>query len=209
MADVEMKPVDEKKEEKTVEEEKKPIPLTPTAEIKANIALIERAVATLEPRFTHRVLRSLNHLRKRLDDKILRDAINESYVPGEWPIHEVRVCPREHHSQRACADAASRKALLAWLPEPSAEQSMDVDSQPSKQPQAEPVPEVEVYFRLLILHHLLTSPSTYPKALKLAHDTIEKMQALNRRSMDPIAAKVWYAVERVYELSGDLADARP
>lgn len=83
MVDVEMKPVDEKKEEKTVEEEKKPIPLTPTAEIKANIALIERAVATLEPRFTHRVLRSLNHLRKRLDDKILRDAINESYVPGK------------------------------------------------------------------------------------------------------------------------------
>lgn len=86
---------------------------------------------------------------------------------------------------------------------------MDVDTQPSKQPQAEPVPEVEVYFRLLILHHLLTSSATYPKALKLAHDTIEKMQALNRRSMDPIAAKVWYAVERVYELSGDLADARP
>ena len=27
--------------------------------------------------------------------------------------------------------------------------------------------------------------------------------------MDPIAAKVWFAVERAYELGGELADARP
>ncbi|KAH9855345.1 PCI domain-containing protein [Lenzites betulinus] len=188
MADVEMKPVDEKKEGKTAEEEKKVVPLTPTAEIKTNIALIDRAVATLEPRFTHRVLRSLSHLRKRLDNKVLRDAINETYT----------------------TDSASKKVLLSWLPEASTEETMDIDPPaPSKQAQAEPVPEAEVYFRLLILHHLLLSPSTYPKATKLAHETIEKMQALNRRSMDPIAAKVWYAVERTYELSGDLADARP
>ena len=88
---------------------------------------------------------------------------------------------------------------------------MDVDptSTPSKASHPEPVPEVEVYFRLLIIHHLLTSPDTYPKAAKLAHETIEKMQVLNRRSMDPIAAKVWYAVERTYELGGELGDARP
>ncbi|KAI0676468.1 diphenol oxidase-A2 [Trametes maxima] len=188
MADVEMKPVDEKKEEKATEE-KKPVLLTPVAEIKANVTLIERAVATLEPRFTHRVLRSLTHLRKRLEDKVLGDSINEIYAN----------------------DSPSKKALLSWLPDAPSEQSMDVDSvpQPSKQNPPEPVPEAEIYIRLLILHHLLTSPSTYPKALKLAHDTIEKTQALNRRSMDPIAAKVWYAVERTYELSGELADARP
>ncbi|KAI0327221.1 diphenol oxidase-A2 [Cubamyces sp. BRFM 1775] len=189
MTDVEMKPAEEKKEEKPTEEEKKPVPLTPVAEIKANIALIERAVATLEPRFTHRVLRSLTHLRKRLDNAVLRDAVNEVYT----------------------TDSSTKKALLSWLPEPSTEQSMEIDAAPqsSKQSQPEPVPEGEVYLRLLILHHLLTTPATHAKAMKLAHDTVEKMQALNRRSMDPIAAKVWYAVERVYELSGELADARP
>ena len=88
---------------------------------------------------------------------------------------------------------------------------MDVDPSAvsSRQSQPEPIPEVEVYFRLLIIHHLLTSTATYPKAAKLAHETVEKMQLLNRRSMDPIAAKVWYAVERTYELGGELADARP
>lgn len=79
-----------------------------------------------------------------------------------------------------------------------------------KVPAAEPVPEVDMYLRLLMMHHFETSPSTYGKAIELAHQTVEKMQALNRRSMDPIAAKVWYALERAYELGGsELADARP
>lgn len=70
------------------------------------------------------------------------------------------------------------------------------------------VPEAEMYLRLLILYHL-TSEDTHEKALALANETVEKMQALNRRSMDAIAAKIWFAVDRAYELSGELSDARP
>ncbi|KAH9833330.1 diphenol oxidase-A2 [Rhodofomes roseus] len=193
MADVEMKPVDEEKkaEEGKKEEAKEQSapPLTPVAEIKANVALIERAVSTLEPRFMHRVLRTLGALRKKLDDSVLREAISEVYT----------------------TESPTKKTLLEWLPAaPSADHSMDIDSAPApKQSQPEPVPESEVYFRLLILHHLLTSQNTYTQAMDLAHETIERTQSLNRRSMDPIAAKVWYAVERTYELSGQLADARP
>ena len=94
---------------------------------------------------------------------------------------------------------------------------MDVDSTSaptstttSSKPQPlELVPESEIYLRLLIVNHLLASPSTHGKALELVQETVQKMQALNRRSMDPIAAKVWYAVERAYELAGELSDARP
>jgi len=85
---------------------------------------------------------------------------------------------------------------------------MEIDPQPKSTP-GEPCPEVEIYLRLLVLHHLLTSKSTYDKAMPLAHDTVDKMQALNRRSMDPIASKVWFAVERTYEFTGELSDARP
>ncbi|KAH9947507.1 diphenol oxidase-A2 [Amylocystis lapponica] len=197
MADVDMKPADDLKDEKTddkskdEEKDKKPPP-TPLVEIKTNVALIERAVSTLEPRFTHRVLRSLTTLRKRLDDKVLQDAVVEVYTNVNSP---------------------ARQALLVWIPEPPAsEQTMDVDStpSPSKHAQPEPVPECEIYLRLLILQHMLATPGGCPPAaMKLAHETVEKMQALNRRSMDPIAAKVWYAVERTYELCGELADARP
>lgn len=87
MADVEMKPAEEKpkeekKEDKKEEQKKEPPKLTPVAEIKFNIALIERAVSTLEPRFTHRVLRTLTALRKRIDDTVLRHAIEEAYPKG-------------------------------------------------------------------------------------------------------------------------------
>jgi 26S proteasome regulatory subunit N3 len=85
---------------------------------------------------------------------------------------------------------------------------MDVDSS-AKASAAEVSPEAEMYIRLLILNHLLTSEETQEKALELANETVEKMQSLNRRSMDAIAAKIWYAVDRAYELAGEISDARP
>ncbi|KAJ3509551.1 hypothetical protein NMY22_g16253 [Coprinellus aureogranulatus] len=158
MADVEMKDDHNKKAEdakQKAEEETKPEPLTPAAEIKQNAAQIERAVSTLEPRFTHRVLRSLTALRKKVDEGALRTAVDGLYSK----------------------DSETKKTLLSWLPEASStssDESMEIDSSGTKN--AEPVPEVE---------------------------------ALNRRSMDAIAAKVWFAVMRAYELGGDLAEARP
>ena len=81
--DVDMKPLDEQsKEEKKEEKTPPPPPLTPVQEIKNNVTLIERGVQTLEPRFTQRVLRSLTVIRRKLDDKTLRDAINETYPKG-------------------------------------------------------------------------------------------------------------------------------
>ncbi|CAA7270217.1 unnamed protein product [Cyclocybe aegerita] len=199
MPDVEMKSTDakssedkDKKEDKKDDkkEENKPEPIPPTTEVKNNAALIDRAVTTLEPRFTHRVLRTLTALRKRIDDSVLRNAIE-----GIYP-----------------KDSAVKKTLLLWLPPApaSGDVSMDVDSTPpAKTPTSELVPEAEMYLRLLILHHLLKSEDTHEKALELAQQTVAKMQALNRRSMDPIAAKIWFAVDRAYELAAEVSDARP
>ncbi|KAI0792377.1 diphenol oxidase-A2 [Abortiporus biennis] len=192
MADVEMKPAEDHKDDgEKVEEAPKKIPPTPAAEIKSNIALIERAVSTLEPRFTHRVLRNLNALRKRLDDAALREAID-----GVYP-----------------SESSVKKQLLNWLPAAStSDTSMDIDTSATpaaKPPQQDPVPEAEVYIRLLIIHHLLTDKATYAKALELSNETTEKIHAYNRRSLDPISAKVWYAVERAYEFNDKLAEARP
>lgn len=104
-------------------------------------------------------------------------------------------------------DSPARKSLLSWLPgssESGVSMDIDTNSMPS-----EPVPEVEIYLRLLIIYNLLSSPEANSKALQLAKETGEKILQLNRRSMDTIAAKVWYAVDRAYELGGELADARP
>lgn len=88
---------------------------------------------------------------------------------------------------------------------------MEVDASTPAAPKdlpTEHIPEVDIYLRLLILHHLTASPETYSQAMQLAQETVQKMQTLNRRSMDPIAAKIWSAVERTYEVAGELGDAR-
>jgi 26S proteasome regulatory subunit N3 len=91
---------------------------------------------------------------------------------------------------------------------------MDVDPTPAATaakpaPVIELLPESEIYLRLLIIHHLLRESATHAKGKDLANETVEKVIALNRRSMDPLAARVWYALERAYELNGVLAQARP
>jgi hypothetical protein len=83
MADVEMK--DAKSKDEAKEQVLTP-PLSPVSEIKSNVTLIERAVSTLEPRFTIRVLRSLTSLRKRLDDKALCDAVSEVYTQSMYVL---------------------------------------------------------------------------------------------------------------------------
>jgi len=206
MTDVEMKPAEDKTSDEKKKEEQKPAPISPAAEIKINVALIDRAVSTLEPRFTHRVLRTLTALQKRIDDSVLRDAILAIYPKGA----SCQFVSSRSVIEGGQIDNSVNQSLLSWLPSaPSpSDQSMEVDSS-AKPPQPELVPEAEMYLRLLILQHLLKSEDTQEKALELANESVEKMQALNRRSMDAIAAKIWYAVDRAYELAGELSDARP
>ena len=192
-----------------MKQETKKAPPSPTAEIKSNVTLIERAVSTLEPRFTLRVLRTLTTLRKKLDDKVLRDAIESIFPSGQFTL-----ISRCLYLTVGPLDSLARKQLLSWLPPASTtDHTMDIDTAPGanspKSPPSEPLPEAEIYLRLLLIHHLTANDETKKKAIELSLETVEEMQALNRRSMDPIAAKVWYAVERAYELGANLADARP
>lgn len=78
---------------------------------------------------------------------------------------------------------------------------MDVDSSTSPTP-SQDLPEVEMYLRLLLIHHLLSTPTTASRqsALSLAKETVVKIQSLNRRTMDPIGAKIWWAYGRAYEV---------
>lgn len=116
-------------------------------------------------------------------------------------------------------DNLVKETLLSYLPPPAAKEepaAMEVDTtspaapatKPSSPvpettpapPPTDPLPESEVYFRLLLIHYLLASPDSHSKALELAQETIQKIQQWNRRSMDSLAARVYYALSRVYEV---------
>lgn len=97
--DKEVVAADGKKEDKDLKVEVPPVPVSVedgasrahglrcctcshSTEILGNITLIGRAVATIEPRFTTRVLRTLTTLRKKLTKPILRDVINRAFPKG-------------------------------------------------------------------------------------------------------------------------------
>jgi len=172
------------KEAEKTEEAPPPVPISVGAEIKANLALLDRAVSTVEPRFTIRVLRNLNGLRKKLNAENLREAILGLYAK----------------------DSPSRKALAAYIPSASSG-SMDLDTTSTAKTTPEPIPEVDTYIRLLLILHFLDT-SDVSKATQLTHETIAKIQALNRRSLDPLSAKIYFYLDRVHEVSGDLASIR-
>lgn len=54
-----------------------------TIEIKRNFVLLERAVETIESRFTTRVLRTLPSIRRRLTSDILAQVISDYFGPGK------------------------------------------------------------------------------------------------------------------------------
>lgn len=211
--------------------------LTPS-EILNNIALIGRAVATVEPRFTTRVLRTLTSLRKKVTKPVLKDAIERAFPKGCTSLAP--------HSFNADVAAKTGQALIAspifsLLPEPpvkeKVEASMEVD-EPAKddkdkdekkegessrtptpaQPKKYVAPvdnstqdlitEGIVYLRLLLILAALDA-GKIAEAGAFAKETTDLIQAANRRTMDQIAAKVYFYLARTYELQGRLAELRP
>lgn len=70
------------------------------------------------------------------------------------------------------------------------------------------VPEQDIYLRLLAGLVLLDAKEL-AKATDLFSSTVELIQKLNRRSLDHLAAKVYFYLGRVFEIQGRDADLRP
>ena len=122
-----------------------------------------------------------------------------------------------------CVESSARAKLASYLPTPavsSTETDMDVDVSLSLPPSttttvpptlvtpSEPSPEVDTYFRLLFILYLIDNKNI-DKAKELAHETAEKIHVFNRRTLDPIASKVFFYLSRVHEIAGTAAEIRP
>lgn len=115
-------------------------------------------------------------------------------------------------------DSATSSAYISSLPASSKAEptAMEVDeglpsaptSTPSKPPTSEPLPEVDTYVRLLLILYLIDTKEN-DKAIQVSLQTAEKIHSLNRRTLDPIAAKVFFYLARVHEITDRLAEIRP
>ncbi|RKP36938.1 proteasome regulatory subunit C-terminal-domain-containing protein, partial [Dimargaris cristalligena] len=147
--------------------------------------IIKKGVASLEARYLHRVLRTLPAMRKLVDPSVLAQAIQKHYS----------------------TELGYKNQLLDLLTESNP--GMEVDQSPvATKETASDGPEVGVFLSLLVLVHLLDAKK-FDAGLALATTLATQVMDLNRRTLDPLAAKLFFYLARFYELAGRLAELRP
>lgn len=154
-------------------------------DIKSNFALLDRAVALFDARFSLRALRSISSLRKRITPDILAQVISETFPASS-------------------ASSNVAKALLTAIGkqnvplgrQPSAE--MEIDSEPktaakngAKKEYKDVIPEIDIFLSILTQVYLFDS-----KQFQLGSDfskhISDRIQSLNRRTLDSLSAKVYF-----------------
>nr|CAG4643837.1 EOG090X03QW [Lepidurus arcticus] len=166
-----------------VEDVKKDPDITTTEEIREHGRQIEKAVSSKEPRYTLRVLRALPNTRRRLNPTVLRRIINGYYAH----------LPKE------------RESLLTYTPE--SETGSQQRLRTTKSSSTPLLPELDVYIHLLLNLYLIDHKK-YPEAVACADQLIKKVVALNRRTLDLLAARCYFYYTRSYELNGQLDKTR-
>ncbi|KAK6352684.1 26S proteasome non-ATPase regulatory subunit [Orbilia blumenaviensis] len=141
------------------------------ADITANFALLERAVANFDARYTLRVLRSLNTLRKRFTASILADVVKKTFPPSHPALVSLG---------SLLADSSSAR---------DDDIAMDVDSD-TRSPDLI-LPEVDIYLHLAVQVYLLDQ-GQYEKGAKFSDDLVKRMHGMNRRTLDSLAAKAYF-----------------
>lgn len=153
-------------------------------DIKGNFALLDRAVAQFDARFSLRALRSISLIRKRLTPDIIGQVIVDTF-----PANSIS------------ADIA-KKLLLAIDREsmPLGKTSgpeMEVDSEAGKPKNGakkdikDIIPEIDIFLGILIQVYLFDN-NQYKTGAEFSMYLSERVQALNRRTLDSLSAKVYF-----------------
>lgn len=178
--DVEMKSV-EKIEDP--EQTKKDADLMTIQEIREQARLIEKAVVSKEPRFILRVLRGLPNTRRKLNPAVMNSLVSQLYPAG-----------------------IEKDQILVYIEDLPAGTTEPELPRPRTAVKV-PIPEVDVYFQLLVLVRLLDSKNL-EKAAKCSQELMNKIVGQNRRTLDLIAAKCYFYHSRVAELNNNLDSIR-
>ncbi|GFF37148.1 probable 26S proteasome regulatory subunit rpn3 [Aspergillus udagawae] len=151
-------------------------------DIKTNFTLLERAVAHFDPRFTLRVLRSISSMRKHITADVLAEVIVETYPPSS---------PTAAFLLEAIDQSGAYESALA-------SSKMEVDSEKNKAAPKEILPEVDTYLSILVQIYLYDKKDIQGGA-KFSTALIERLRTLNRRTLDSLAARVYFYYSLFFE----------
>ncbi|KAJ5219858.1 26S proteasome regulatory subunit rpn3 [Penicillium chermesinum] len=151
-------------------------------DIKTNFTLLDRAVTHFDPRFTLRVLRSISSMRKHITPEVLSCVIVDTY-PASSPTASFLL--------EAIGESGAFEGPLA-------SSKMDVDSEKSKTSSKEVLAEVDVYLSILVQIYLFDQ-RLIQKGAEFSTNLIERLRSLNRRTLDSLAARVYFYYSIFYE----------
>ncbi|PYI14587.1 terpenoid synthase [Aspergillus violaceofuscus CBS 115571] len=151
-------------------------------DIKSNFTLLERAVSHFDPRFTLRVLRSISSMRKHITPDVLAEVIVENYPSSNLTASFLLGAI----DQAGAFDSAV------------ASSKMDIESEKTKSTPKETLPEIDTYLSILVQIYLYDKKE-FQKGAKFSTELIEQLRALNRRTLDSLAARVYFYYSLFYE----------
>ncbi|KAL3419645.1 hypothetical protein PVAG01_08143 [Phlyctema vagabunda] len=149
------------------------------ADIKSNFALLEKAVALFDARFSLRALRSISSIRKRLTPDILAQVITESYQSTSPAAQSLLI-------------AIGRENASFAKPVPT---EMEVDGEKAakagKKEPKEIIPEIDIFLGILVQIYYLDNKDVQKGSVFSAH-LAERIHSLNRRTLDSLSARVYF-----------------
>ncbi|XP_039065870.1 probable 26S proteasome non-ATPase regulatory subunit 3 [Hibiscus syriacus] len=154
--------------------------------LKEIASLIETGAYDREARRILRAIRLTMALRRKLKASVLSSFLSFALGPG--------------------SEALSR--LSSYLPKED-EHEMEVDTATSaaQPPAKHSLPELEIYCYLLVLIFLIDQKK-YDEAKSCSSASIARLKNLNRRTLDVLAARLYFYYSLCYELTGNLVEVR-
>lgn len=154
-------------------------------DIKGNFALLDRAVALFDARFSLRALRSISLFRKHLSPDVIAQAIADTFPAT------------------SASDSIAKSLLAAVGREDvalgratGAEMEVDSDTKAakngtSKKEVKEIIPEIDVFLGILVQVYLFDAKK-YQQGADFSKYLSDRIQTLNRRTLDSLSAKVYF-----------------
>lgn len=149
-------------------------------DIKANFTLLERAVTHFDPRFTLRVLRSISSMRKQITSDVLAEIIVSAY-------------PKSNTFASFLLGAIDQGNAFD-----EAGSKMEVDTDKTRPSTKEVLPEIDTYLSILVQIYLYDRKEIQ-KGAKFSTGLIERLRTLNRRTLDSLAARVYFYYSLFFE----------
>lgn len=162
-------------------------------DITANLALLERAVAQFDSRFTLRVLRSMSSVRKHISPDVLAQVITSTYQSTN-PVAKTLLA------------AIGKEGISFEKSPPTTEMEVDTDNKAhsgmsANKPKDAPkdvLPEVDTYISILVQIYLYDTKA-FDFGAKFSSNLVERIRTLNRRTLDSLSARVYFYYSLFFE----------